>query len=54
MAKSNARREDLELTAGSVEQVREPARGTQEFLALETTGTRHTHAQTYMQATTHT
>ena len=42
---------DLELTAGSVEHVRDPARGMQECLALEATGTRHTHAQTYMQAT---
>lgn len=42
---------DLELTAGSVEHVWEPARGIQELLALEATGTRHIHAQTYMQAT---
>lgn len=42
---------DLELTAGSVEHVRDLARGMQELLVLEATGTRHTHAQTYMQVT---
>lgn len=35
-------RMDLELTAGSVEHVREPAGGMQELLALEAVGTRHT------------
>lgn len=34
----------------SVEPVWEPARGVWDLLTLEAMGTRHTHAQTYMQA----
>lgn len=42
---------DLEFTAGSVEHVREPAGGTQELLALETVGTRHTCTDIYAGST---
>lgn len=46
-----AMQERMEFTAGSVEHVREPAGGTQELLALEAVGTRHTCTDIYAGST---